>query len=79
MTGHATAKIDRVEKAATDAGLIGACWTDITWVMDIVNDVYGTPRETRPVLVRHDLGVVKRVLSACYQPEPEENQEPAEE
>lgn len=66
MTGHATAKIDRIEKAATDAGLIGASWTDITWVMDIVHDVYGTPKETRPVLVFHDLGVVERVALTCY-------------
>lgn len=72
MTGHAIAKIDRIEKAATDAGLIGGAWTDITWALDIVNDVYGLPKEAKPVMVRHDMSTMERALFMCYQPAPEE-------
>ena len=68
MTEHMTAKINKLEQAADDAGLLGE-WIDISFLNQILAEVYGGEPETKPVKVRdwHD---VLRVLDACYSKQP---------
>lgn len=64
MTQHTIAKIQKAEAAAQAAGLMGE-WVDITDWLNILRDIYGEPREKRPVRVRSIDGIIK-VLKACY-------------
>ena len=59
-----TAKINKLEQAADDAGLLGE-WVDISFLNDIIAEVYGGEAETKPVKVRSIKGITM-VLDACY-------------
>ena len=59
-----TAKINKLEQAADDAGLLGE-WVDISFLNDIIAEVYGGEPETKPVKVRSTKGITM-VLEACY-------------
>lgn len=59
-----TAKINKLEQSANDAGLLGE-WVDISFLNDIIAEVYGGEPETKPVRVRSTKGI-NMVLDACY-------------
>jgi hypothetical protein len=64
LTEHTLAKINKLEQAANDAGLLGE-WQDISFLNDILSEVYGGEPETKPVRVRSTKGI-NMVLDACY-------------
>lgn len=64
MATHTMAKIAKAEEAAEKAGLMGE-WIEITWIMDLINQVYGFPPEEQATRVRSIDGVY-RVAKACY-------------
>jgi hypothetical protein len=65
MTEHTMARIQRVEQAADNAGYFGE-WTDISFLNDIIAEVYGGEPETKPVKVRDFSGVLRVLQSGVY-------------
>ena len=67
MTAHNQAKVNRIESAAQDAGLLNdAGWVDETWAFDILAAAYGSPPAPRPVRIFGGFEDLVRVLLACY-------------